>query len=215
MTDIAGIILVAELMIREALIYIVVALAPRVFATRVWPVTKSATRKLLEVLWALICSKLVIAVALAVAAAAAVGSGSGGEVTSLPPPEVFAENPGGSVTQAVGILLMAAAAFGVAAFSPLLIGRLLPIREAAVVAQNVRWVLLGGRPQRRMPGPGHRARAITTTGASCPRLRSRRCGRAAAERLTALLGAQERRPVNLVLPADLPNDAFVHSSKWP
>lgn len=137
-TVIAGIILVAELVIREALIYIVVALAPLVFATRVWPVTKGATRKLLELLCALILSKLVIAVALAVAAAAAVGSGSGGEVTSLPPPEVFAENPGGSVTQAVGILLMAAAAFGVAAFSPLLIAKLLPITEAAVVAQGVR-----------------------------------------------------------------------------
>lgn len=137
-TVIAGIILVAELVIREALIYIVVALAPLVFATRVWPVTKGATRKLLELLCALILSELVIAVALAVAAAAAVGSGSGGEVTSLPPPEVFAENPGGSVTQAVGILLMAAAAFGVAAFSPLLIAKLLPITEAAVVAQGVR-----------------------------------------------------------------------------
>ena len=79
-----------------------------------------------------------IAVALAVAAAAAVGAGSGGEVTALPEPEVFAEDPGGSVTQAVGILLAAAAAFGVAAFSPLLVARLLPLTEAAVVAQGVR-----------------------------------------------------------------------------
>ena len=134
----AGLVLVAELVIRAALIYIVVALAPLVFAARLWPATRGAARKLLELLSALILSKLVIAVALAVAAAAAVGSASGGEVTTLPEPEVFAEDPGGSVTQAVGILLTTAAAFGGAAFSPLLIAKLLPMTEAAVVAQGVR-----------------------------------------------------------------------------
>jgi hypothetical protein len=133
----AGLVLVAVLVVRSALIYIVVALAPIVFATRLWPATKGASRKLLDLLVALIVSKLVIAVALSVAAAAAVGTGSGGEVTSLPEPEVFAEDPGGSVTQAVGILLTAAAAFGVAAFSPLLVARLLPLTEAALVAQGV------------------------------------------------------------------------------
>ncbi|MCZ7538112.1 MAG: hypothetical protein M5T61_20715 [Acidimicrobiia bacterium] len=84
----------AVLVVRSALIYIVVALAPIVFATRLWPATKGASRKLLDLLVALIVSKLVIAVALSVAAAAAVGTGSGGEVTSLPEPEVFAEDPG-------------------------------------------------------------------------------------------------------------------------
>lgn len=137
-TALAGLIVVAELVIRSALIYIVVALAPLVLATRLWPATRGAARKLLELLCALILSKLVIAVALSVAAAAAVGAGSGGEVTALPEPEVFAEDPGGSVTQAVGILLTAAAAFGVAAFSPLLIAKLLPLTEAAVIAQGVR-----------------------------------------------------------------------------
>ena len=137
-TVLAGLILVAELVVRSALIYIVVALAPLVFATRVWPATKGASRKLLDLLVALIFSKLVIAIALGVAASAAVGSASGGEVTALPTPEVFAENPGGSVTQAVGILLTAAAAFGVSAFSPLLITRVLPLTEAAVVAQGIK-----------------------------------------------------------------------------
>lgn len=137
-TVLAGLILVAELVVRSALIYIVVALAPLVFAARLWPATRGASRKLLDLLVALIVSKLVIAIALSVAAAAAVGAGSGGEVTALPEPEVFAEDPGGSVTQAVGILLTAAAAFGVSAFSPLLIARLLPMTEAAVVAQGVK-----------------------------------------------------------------------------
>jgi hypothetical protein len=117
----AGIVLVAELVVRSSLIYIVVALAPLVFAAQLWPALRGAGRKLLELLVALIVSKLVVAVALAVAAAAAVGAGSGGEVTALPAPEVAAT-----------------AAFGVAAFSPLLVARLLPIAEAAVVAQGIR-----------------------------------------------------------------------------
>lgn len=137
-TVLAGLVLVAELVVRSALIYIVVALAPLVFAARLWPATKGASRKLLDLLVALIVSKLVIAVALAVAAAAAVGAGSGGAVNALPRPEVFAQDPGGSVTQAVGILLTAAAAFGVAAFSPLLVARLLPMTEAAVVAHGIK-----------------------------------------------------------------------------
>jgi hypothetical protein len=134
----AGLVLVAELVVRSALVYIVVALAPLVFAAQVWPALRGTGKRLLELLVALIVSKLVIAVALAVAAAALVGTGSGGEVTALPAPEVVAEDPGGSVTQAVGILLAAMAAFGVAAFSPLLVARLMPITEAAVVAQGIR-----------------------------------------------------------------------------
>jgi hypothetical protein len=120
------------------LVYLVVALAPLVFAARLWPVLRGVAHKLLSLLAALVLSKLVMAVALAVAASAGVGAGSGGEVTALPEPEVMAEDPGGSVTQAVGILLAAACAFGVAAFSPLLVARLLPLTEAAIVAQGVR-----------------------------------------------------------------------------
>ncbi|MFP5376044.1 MAG: hypothetical protein ACLGIO_04575, partial [Acidimicrobiia bacterium] len=82
----AGIVLVAELVVRASLIYIVVALAPLVLAAQLWPALRGASRKLAELLVALILSKLVIAVALAVAAAAAVGAGSGGEVTALPVP---------------------------------------------------------------------------------------------------------------------------------
>lgn len=135
---IAGIVLVAELVIRSALVYIVVALAPLVFAAQLWPALRGIGRKLLELVVALIVSKLVMAVALAVAASAMVGVGSGGEVTALPAPETVAEDPGGSVTQAVGILLAAVAAFSVAAFSPLLITKLMPLTEAALVAQGVR-----------------------------------------------------------------------------
>jgi type IV secretion system protein TrbL len=134
----AGLVLLAELVVRSALVYIVVALAPLVFAVQLWPAMRGTGRRLLELLAALIVSKLVIAVALAVAAAAVVGAGDGGEVTTLPEPEVMTEDPGGSVTQAVGILLAAAAAFGVAAFSPLLVAKLLPVTEAALVAQGIK-----------------------------------------------------------------------------
>ncbi len=137
-TVLAGIVVVAELVIRAALVYIVVALAPLVFAAHMWPALRGASRKLLDLLVALIVSKLVIAIALGIGAAAAVGTGSGGEVTALPAPEVIAEDPGGSVTQAVGLLLAATAAFGVAAFSPLLVVKLLPVAEAALVAQGIR-----------------------------------------------------------------------------
>jgi hypothetical protein len=112
-----------------------------------WPSLEGVAKKLLQLLVALILSKLAMAVALAVAASSAVGVGSGGEVTALPPPEVFAEDPGGSVTQAVGVLLAAVAAFGVSAFSPLLVSRLLPLAEAAVVAQGVRGMPVRGVSQ--------------------------------------------------------------------
>jgi hypothetical protein len=39
-------------------------------------------------------------------------------------------------------------------------------------------------------------------------------GKAASHRLTALLDAQQRHPVNLVLPPGDLNDALVHSSNW-
>jgi hypothetical protein len=146
-TVLAGVILVAELTVRGALIYIVVALAPLVFAARLWPALQDVARKLLYLLVALILSKLAMAVALSVAAAAAVGTGSGGEVTALPEPEVFAEDPGGSVTQAVGILLAAVSAFGVAAFSPLTVAKLLPMTEAAIVGQGLRGMPVRGAQQ--------------------------------------------------------------------
>ncbi|HWL43136.1 MAG TPA: hypothetical protein VNQ73_09340 [Ilumatobacter sp.] len=176
-TVIAGIILVAELSIRAALIYIVVALAPLAFAAQLWPALRGVSRKLLELLCALILSKLVIAIALSVAAAAAVGAGSGGEVTSLPEPEVAAEDPGGSVTQAVGILLAATAAFGVSAFSPLLIAKLLPLTEAALIAQGVR------------SGPTRASQQATSMAYSARMLGGHRTHQLAAGRPTGGAGA--------------------------
>lgn len=127
----AGIVVVAELVIRSALIYVVVALAPFAFAAQVWPVLRGASRRVLESLAALVLSKLAIAVALSVATAAM--------ASTLPAPQETASAAAASSgTAVVGVLLMAVAAFGVAAFSPVLIHRLLPLTEAAAVAHGVR-----------------------------------------------------------------------------
>ncbi len=64
-TVLAGVILVAELAIRSALIYIVVALAPLVFAARLWPAMRDSCRKLLDLLAALILSKSIYDIILA------------------------------------------------------------------------------------------------------------------------------------------------------
>lgn len=120
---IAGLVVIAELVVRSALLYLIVALAPLVFAAQVWPVLRGASRRLLELLAALVLSKLAIAIALAVAGAAIAS-----------PLHPTAGDSSAAAT--AGVLLAAAAAFGVAAFSPFLIHRLLPLTEAAVVAQG-------------------------------------------------------------------------------
>lgn len=135
---VAGVILIAELVIRSALVYIVVALAPLVFAAQLWPALRGATRKVLELIVALIVSKLVIAIALVVAAAAIASPTSQAHGAALNPPEAGAVDAAQSVSDTVGVLLAAMAAFGVAAFSPLIVTKLIPHTEAALVSQGLR-----------------------------------------------------------------------------
>jgi hypothetical protein len=151
----AGLVVMAELVVRSALLYLIVALAPLVFAAQVWPMLRGASRRLLELLAALVLSKLAIAIALAVAGAA------------ISSPLHTPDGGGASAAATVGVLLTAAAAFGVAAFSPFLIHRLLPLTEAATVAQGTT-----GGPVR----AGRSILATTTTAA------------AASHRLGALAG---------------------------
>ncbi len=66
------------LFVRDALIYLVVALAPMAWATSVWPAIASVRRRVLELLAALIFSKLAIAMALAVGLGALGGVGATG-----------------------------------------------------------------------------------------------------------------------------------------
>ena len=128
----AGLVVVIELTIRSALIYLVVALAPLAFAAQMWPALRGVARRTVELLAAIIVSKLVIAVALSVAVA---GLAATRDPYAITTPEHTA---GGGSAPAIGVLLAAVAGFAVAAFSPAVVLRLLPFTEAALVASGAR-----------------------------------------------------------------------------
>jgi hypothetical protein len=116
-----------ELVIRAALVYLLIAFSPLVFAAMVWPAARGMVRKLAELLLALIFSKVVIAIAFSVGAAALAGVGNAGH----------ANDSGGSVTANAGTLFSGLVIFGLAAFAPFVLLKLFPAAEAAVVAQGV------------------------------------------------------------------------------
>lgn len=72
---VAGLALWVELLVRSALVYLLVALSPLAFAAAVWPAARGTARRLVELLLAVIVSKLAIAIALAVGVAALGGAG--------------------------------------------------------------------------------------------------------------------------------------------
>jgi hypothetical protein len=144
-TLLAGLVIFVELVIRSALIYLVVGLCPLAFAALVWPATRGVLRKTLELLCALILSKVVVSLALAIGAAALGGAGSApSPPPSIAPPSAVAQAPAdqgsdaATVTAAAGVLLAGLATFCVAAFSPFVVLRLFPVVEGAVVAQGLR-----------------------------------------------------------------------------
>lgn len=145
-TLLAGLVIFVELVIRSALIYLVVALCPLAFAALVWPATRGVLRKTLELLCALIVSKVVIALALAIGAAALGGAGNAPTAApELAPPTATAgaagtagESDAATVTAAAGVLLAGLATFAVASFSPFVLLRLFPVAEAAIAAQGLR-----------------------------------------------------------------------------
>lgn len=117
-----------ELLIRASLLYLLVAMSPLVFAASVWPAAKGALRRLLELMLAVIVSKLVISIALAVGVAALGGV-------------VEADQQGAGVgefaAQGLGKLVVGTAILCMAAFSPFIVLRLIPVAEAAVVANGI------------------------------------------------------------------------------
>jgi len=124
----AGFLVWVELMIRSVLIYVLVALSPLAFATTVWPAAKGVMRRMIELTMAVVFSKLVIAIAISVGVAALSGAGAAG--------------PNGApiVDQAaagMGTLFVGTAVLMMAAFSPFLLLKLIPMAEAALVAQGV------------------------------------------------------------------------------
>lgn len=114
-----------ELVVRSSLIYWLAAAAPLIAAARVWPAARGAFRKLCEIGLALILSKFAIALALGLGAAALAGGGP----------------KSGDLGTRVGLdlagLLGGAALMLLAAFTPFVLLRLLPILEVAVVAQGI------------------------------------------------------------------------------
>jgi hypothetical protein len=122
----AALLLWIELMVRASLVYLLVAISPLGFAATLWPAARGFLRRTIEILIAVIVSKLVICICLAIGVAALSGAGTSGGDGSV------AEEAGGSV----GTLLVGAVLFGLAAFSPFLILKLVPVAEAALLAQG-------------------------------------------------------------------------------
>jgi hypothetical protein len=113
-------LLLVELLIRSSLIYFLVAASPIVFAARVWPEARHAYRRFIELGLALILSKLAIALALGLGAAALAGDGSGGDVGNT-----------------IGSLATGAVLVIVAAMTPFVLLKLIPVVEGAVVGQGI------------------------------------------------------------------------------
>jgi len=111
-----------ELLIRGAMLYVVVALAPLAFAASVWPAARGIPKKLAEIALALIFSKVVIAIAISVSAAALSNGSRGG----LVPNEAK-----------IGTMLMGAIMFLLSAFAPFVLLKLFPVAEAALIAQGL------------------------------------------------------------------------------
>ena len=116
------------LLVREALIYLTVALCPLAWACSVWPALAPVRKRALELVAGLIVSKVAIALALAVGLGALGGVGATG-------------NPGeGTINNGLaefGTLVTGIIVFGLAAFMPFLVIKLVPVVETAVIAQGI------------------------------------------------------------------------------
>jgi type IV secretion system protein TrbL len=208
-TLLAALVIFVELVIRSALIYVVVGLCPLAFAALLWPVTRGVLRRILELLAALILSKVVIALALAIGAAALGGAGQTSTSTSplVAPgasaaPAATAGSDAATVTSAAGVLLAGLATFAVACFSPFVVLRLFPAVESAVVAQGLRGGPLRAGQQAAMVSSrvdaGRRygtAAAGGTTGASSSGAAAAGSGPAAAVAVGAQVAAAGQQRV--------------------
>lgn len=124
----AALMLWIELMIRSALVYLLVALSPLGFAAMVWPAARGVLRRLVELLFAVVVSKLIICIALSIGVAALAGAGTAAGPNA---------GVGDTAAQGLGTLFIGTAILALAAFSPFLVLRLMPVAEAALVAQGI------------------------------------------------------------------------------
>jgi hypothetical protein len=116
-----------ELAVRAALVYFLVLVGPLALSARVWPAARGMFRKLCELGVAIVVSKFAIALALALGAAALGGGGPDGAGAGAA--EAAATDLSG--------LLAGATLMLVAAFTPFVVIRLVPVVEAAAVAHGV------------------------------------------------------------------------------
>jgi hypothetical protein len=124
---IAGLLLWVELLVRASLVYLLVAISPLGFAATLWPAARGFLRKTIEILLAVIVSKFVICVAFAIGVAALSGAGDAGS----------GQNASGSAGASLGTLLVGTVLLGLAAFSPFIILKLIPMAEGALLAQGI------------------------------------------------------------------------------
>ena len=152
---IGSLVIWAELLIRSALIYLLVALAPVAIAARIWPPTKAMSQRVTQYLAGFVVAKLIVALCLSIGLGA-INSGSGGPSQAPAAPGTPAASAAAASSDAaptpqdaedLGLILMGAALVGLAAFSPFTAIKLMPVAENAVHQQGVKG------------GPG---RALTT-----------------------------------------------------
>src|SRR3546814_798070 len=124
----AALLLWIELMVRASLVYLLVAISPLGFAAMVWPSARGFLRKTVEILVAVIISKFVICVALAVGVAGLSGAGQA---------DAAGEGIASDAGAGMGTLLVGAVLLGLAAFSPFLVLKLIPVAESALFAQGI------------------------------------------------------------------------------
>ena len=117
------------LFVRGALIYLVIVFsAAFAWPSMIFAPLRDTAKKSLELLVALIIAKPVIALALSVGISALGGLGATGEP---------GDGTGENLARELGTLVMGVVAFGLAAFMPFLVWKMMPLVAAAVVAQGV------------------------------------------------------------------------------
>jgi hypothetical protein len=127
------------LFVREALIYLVVIYAVSFgLPSMIFPPLRDTSKKVLELLVALMIAKPVMVLALSVGVSALGGIGSTGQ-----PGDPVGDN----MARELGTLVSGAITFGLAAFMPFLVWKLMPIVAAAVVAQGIASAPLRGSAQ--------------------------------------------------------------------
>ena len=119
--------LVVSLMMRSSLIYLAAALAPLVWSANVLPLFRGTARKLIHLTVALIVSKLAIVVSLVVAVNLIAQPSGDPDSTSI-------INDGAA---AVGTLMSGFVCFLIGAVSPLVLYKLMPTVEGAIIGAGV------------------------------------------------------------------------------